>query len=135
MSDGPNGVREEIKCRTRGIPRAALDDFSTAMPVGICLAATWNPDLGRREGETIGQEARARGKDIMLGPGVNILRTPLCGRNFEYLGEDPYLSGRMAAGFIKGEQSQDITSCVKHFALDNQEFQRSSIDVELDERV
>jgi beta-glucosidase len=104
------------------------------MPAGICVAATWNPDLGYAEGEAIGQEARARGKDIMLGPGVNILRTPLCGRNFEYLGEDPFLSSRMAVGFVRGEQSQDISSCVKHFALNNQEFERGSINVEVDER-
>ena len=84
-------------------PSGKTDDFSTAMPAGICLAATWNPDLGYAEGEAIGQEARARGKDIMLGPGVNILRTPLCGRNFEYLGEDPFLSSRMAVGYVRGE--------------------------------
>ena len=104
------------------------------MPAGICLAATWNPELGFSEGEAIGQEARARGKDIMLGPGVNILRTPLCGRNFEYLGEDPFLTARMAVGYIRGEQSQDISSCVKHFALNNQEFERDTINVEVDER-
>ncbi|HEY5346256.1 MAG TPA: glycoside hydrolase family 3 C-terminal domain-containing protein, partial [Verrucomicrobiae bacterium] len=108
--------------------------FSTAMPAGICLAATWNPELGFSEGEAIGQEARWRGKDIMLGPGVNILRTPLCGRNFEYLGEDPFLSGVMCSGYIRGEQSQDISSCVKHFALNNQETDRGTINVEVGER-
>ncbi|MGD0743714.1 MAG: glycoside hydrolase family 3 C-terminal domain-containing protein [Verrucomicrobiota bacterium] len=133
MDDGPNGVREEVN--PRGFQSAGrTDDFSTAMPVGICLAATWDPELGYREGEAIGQEARERGKDIIFGPGVNILRTPLCGRNFEYLGEDPFLAGRMAVGFIQGEQSQDISSCVKHFALNNQEYQRSRINVEVDER-
>ncbi len=91
LDDGPHGVREDIGPDTWQ-PAGHTDDFSTAMPAGICLAATWDPDLGFREGEAIGQEARARGKDIMLGPGVNILRTPLCGRNFEYLGEDPFLS-------------------------------------------
>ena len=133
MSDGPHGVREDVGPDTW---QAAghTDDFSTAMPAGICLAATWNPDLGFSEGEAIGQEARERGKDIMLGPGVNILRTPLCGRNFEYLGEDPFLSSRMAVGYIRGAQSQDISSCVKHFALNNQEFQRGSINVDVDER-
>ncbi|HWD91760.1 MAG TPA: glycoside hydrolase family 3 C-terminal domain-containing protein [Verrucomicrobiae bacterium] len=133
MSDGPNGVREEIMPHSWD-PAGRTDDFSTAMPVGICLAATWDPDLGHREGEAIGQEARARGKDIMLGPGVNILRTPLCGRNFEYLGEDPFLTSRMAVGFIRGEQSQQISSCVKHYALNNQEHQRGTINVEVDER-
>ena len=133
MSDGPHGVREDIGPDTWS-PAGRTDDFSTAMPSGICLAATWNPDLGYAEGQTIGEEARARHKDIMLGPGVNILRTPLCGRNFEYLGEDPFLSAHMASGYIRGEQSQDISSCVKHFALNNQEFERGSINVEVDER-
>jgi beta-glucosidase len=133
LDDGPHGVREDIGPDTWE-PAKRTDDFATAMPSGICLAATWNPELGFREGEAIGQEARARGKDIMLGPGVNILRTPLCGRNFEYLGEDPFLSGQMCVGYIRGEQSQDISSCVKHFALNNQEFQRGTINVEVDER-
>jgi len=133
MSDGPHGVREDIGPDTWQ-SAGRTDDFSTAMPAGICLAATWNPDLAFSEGEAIGAEARARHKDIMLGPGVNILRTPLGGRNFEYLGEDPFLTSRMAVGFIRGEQSQDISSCVKHFALNNQEFQRGSINVEVDER-
>jgi beta-glucosidase len=133
LSDGPHGVREEIGPFSWR-PAGDTDDFSTAMPAGICLAATWNPELGFSEGEAIGQEARWRGKDIMLGPGVNILRTPLCGRNFEYLGEDPFLTSRLAVGYIRGEQSQDISACVKHFALNNQEFQRGSINVEVDER-
>ena len=133
MSDGPHGVREDVGPNTWAVA-GHTDDFSTAMPAGICLAATWNPNLGYSEGEAIGQEARERGKDIMLGPGVNILRTPLCGRNFEYLGEDPFLTSRMAAGYIRGAQSQDISSCVKHFALNNQEFDRGTINVEVDER-
>ena len=133
LDDGPHGVREDIGPDTWA-SAGRTDDFSTAMPAGICLAATWNPDLGFKEGEAIGQEARWRGKDIMLGPGVNILRTPLCGRNFEYLGEDPFLSGVMGSGYIRGEQSQDISSCVKHFALNNQEYQRGTINVEVDER-
>ncbi len=133
LSDGPHGVREDVGPDTWA-PAGHTDDFSTAMPAGICLAATWNPDLGFSEGQAIGQEARKRGKDIMLGPGVNILRTPLCGRNFEYLGEDPWLTSRMAVGFIRGEQSEDISSCVKHFALNNQETDRGTINVEVDER-
>ena len=133
LDDGPHGVREDIGPDTWA-PAGRTDDFSTAMPSGICLAATWNPGLGFSEGEAIGQEARARGKDIMLGPGINILRTPLCGRNFEYLGEDPFLTSQMCAGYIRGEQSQDVSSCVKHFALNNQEFQRGTINVEVDER-
>lgn len=133
LSDGPHGVREDIGPDTWD-PAGHTDDFATCMPAGICLAATWNPDLGYREGEAIGQEARKRGKDIMLGPGVNILRTPLGGRNFEYLGEDPFLTSRMAVGYIRGEQSQDVSSCVKHFALNNQEHERGTINVEVDER-
>jgi len=133
LDDGPHGVREDIGPDTWA-SAGRTDDFATAMPVGICLAATWNPGLGYAEGEAIGQEARARGKDIMLGPGVNILRTPLCGRNFEYLGEDPLLSGMMCSGYIRGEQSQNISSCVKHFALNNQESDRGTINVEVDER-
>jgi len=133
LSDGPHGVREDIGPDTWD-NAGHTDDFATAMPAGICLAATWNPDLGYRVGEAIGQEARARGKDIMLGPGVNILRTPLCGRNFEYLGEDPFLASEMCVGYIRGEQSQDVASCVKHFALNNEEFDRMNINVEVGER-
>jgi beta-glucosidase len=133
LSDGPHGVREDVGPDS-WIPAGHTDDFSTAMPCGICLAATWNPELSYSEGEAIGQEARARGKDIMLGPGVNILRTPLCGRNFEYLGEDPYLSGTMASQYVRGIQSEDVAACVKHFALNNQEYDRESINVDADER-
>jgi beta-glucosidase len=92
------------------------------------------PTLVSAKAKPSGRKPAQRGKDIMLGPGVNILRTPLCGRNFEYLGEDPFLTSRMAVGYIRGEQSQDISSCVKHFALNNQEFERGSINVEVDER-
>ena len=133
LSDGPHGVREDIGPDTWE-NSGHTDDFATALPAAICLAATWNAELGFSAGELIGQEARARGKDIMLGPGVNILRTPLCGRNFEYFGEDPLLSGVMGAGYVRGAQSQDIASCVKHFAVNNQENQRDMIDVEVDER-
>ena len=133
MSDGPHGVREEIGPDSWNAA-GRTDDFSTAMPVGICLAATWDPTLAMADGQTIGEEALVRGKNIMLGPGVNIMRTPLNGRNFEYLGEDPYLAGQMAIGFIQGEQSRGIASCVKHFAGNNQETQRNSIDVQMDDR-
>jgi len=133
MLDGPNGVREEIQ--PNGWNAAGrTDDFSTCFPSGICLAATWSPPVARAEGEAIGEEARARGKDIMLGPAVNIERIPLNGRSFEYFGEDPWLAGRIAVAFIQGEQSQDIASCVKHFAANNQETNRNSIDVNMDER-
>ena len=110
MDDGPNGVREEIQLNNFDPvnPRTDLSDASTAFPSGIGLAATWNPELAQAEGQAIGQEARARNKDIMLGPAVNIERIPLNGRSFEYYGEDPWLSGRIAVGFIHGEQSCDI---------------------------
>ncbi|HTB63868.1 MAG TPA: glycoside hydrolase family 3 C-terminal domain-containing protein [Opitutales bacterium] len=136
MSDGPNGVREEIQRNTFSdlYPLSNLIDASTAFPSGICLAATWNPELAKIAGQAIGEEARARGKDIILGPAVNIERTPLNGRSFEYLGEDPWLSGRIAVGFIQGEQSRDVASSVKHFAANNQETQRNSINVNVDER-
>ncbi|HZM04264.1 MAG TPA: glycoside hydrolase family 3 C-terminal domain-containing protein [Candidatus Saccharimonadales bacterium] len=133
MSDGPHGVREDIGPDTWQ-PAGHTDDFSTCMPAQIALASTWDPALAQKEGEVIGQEALARGKQIMLGPGVNILRTPLGGRTFEYLGEDPWLTGRMAVGYIRGVQSQGVASCVKHFAANNQEWDRMSINVEMDER-
>ena len=133
LSDGPHGVREDVGPDTWA-PSGHTDDFASAMPAGICLAATWNPDAAYATGEAIGQEARLRGKDIMLGPGINIMRTPLCGRNFEYLGEDPLLAGKLAVQYVRGAQAQDIASCVKHYAVNNQEFQRMSVNVEVDER-
>jgi beta-glucosidase len=133
LSDGPHGVREDVGPDS-WTPAGHTDDFVTAMPCGLALAATWNPELAQTEGATIGEEALARGKHIMLGPAVNIMRTPLCGRNFEYFGEDPFLASRIAVGYIRGEQSKDVASCVKHFAANNQEYQRGTINVEMDER-
>ncbi len=132
LDDGPMGVRAETG--RGGGDGNAVGDSSTAFPCGIGIAATWDPALAFRVGQAIAEEALARKKDIMLGPGVNIMRTPLNGRNFEYYGEDPYLASRMAVGYIEGEQSEDIASCVKHFALNNQEAARNSINVEVDER-
>ena len=129
MDDGPLGVRAEDPSR-----QASVDDFSTALPAALGLAATWNPDLATAYGAEIGQEAVHRGKNIMLGPALNIQRTPLCGRNFEYLGEDPYLTSRMAVHYIQGEQAQGVSSCAKHFAANNQEYQRNSINEIIDER-
>jgi beta-glucosidase len=133
LSDGPHGVREDIGPDSWK-PAGHTDDFSTCMPAGIALAATWNPSLAQQEGEVIGQEARKRGKQIMLGPSLNIMRTPLCGRNFEYMGEDPFLTSRMAVGYIHGVQSQGVSSCAKHFAANNQEMDRFTVNVEMDER-
>ncbi len=133
MSDGPHGVRAEVArdswdCLNRP------EDKCTYLPTETALAATFNTDLALRFGETLGSEARARGKDIILGPGVNIIRTPLCGRNFEYLSEDPYLTAKMAVPIIKGIQSQDVAACVKHYALNNQELDRSGVNVEVSDR-
>lgn len=133
MSDGPEGVREEIEANGWR-PAGRTDDYSTWLPADLGLAATFDPDLARDYGAVIGQEAKARGKHIMLGPSLNIQRTPLNGRNFEYMGEDPWLTSRMAVDFIRGEQSQGVASCAKHFAANNQETDRGTIDVEMDER-
>ena len=132
MDDGPLGVREEVGAGFRNMNRT--DDFATAMPATLGLAATFNTNLANAFGAVIGQEAKQRGKNIMLGPSVCIQRTPLCGRNFEYLGEDPYLTARIAVNYIEGEQAQGVGSCVKHYAANNQENQRGTIDVEMDER-
>jgi beta-glucosidase len=132
MSDGPHGVRHE---HGRGwFALEDADDKATYLPVGICLASTWNRELGYKYGEVLGNEAKERGKHVILGPGVNIIRSPLNGRNFEYLSEDPYLTAEMAVGYIKGVQSQGTASCVKHFAANNQETDRHRIDVIVSKR-
>jgi len=132
MSDGPHGVRKEHG-RDWVVDNDA-DDSATYLPVGVALAATWNRDLGYQYGEVLGSEANARGKDVILGPGVCIQRTPLNGRNFEYLTEDPYLNGQMAISYVKGVQSQDVAPCVKHYAANNEEVDRSWVDVQMSER-
>ena len=132
MDDGPMGVRAEVGEGFRNLNRT--DDFATAMPATLGLAATFNTNLANAYGAVIGQEAKQRGKNIMLGPSVCIQRTPLCGRNFEYMGEDPFLTARIAVNYIEGEQAQGVGSCIKHYAANNQEDQRGSIDVEMDER-
>jgi beta-glucosidase len=104
------------------------------MPALIGLAATWNTDLATAYGKVIGEEARQRGKQIMLGPGMNIMRTPLNGRNFEYPGEDPFLSSRMVVNYIRAVQAEDVASCAKHFVANDQEWERGKINVEMDER-
>ncbi len=132
MSDGPHGVRKE---HGRGwIGSESPEYFGTYLPVGVSLAATWNPELGYTFGKVLGQEANARGKDVILGPGINILRTPLNGRNFEYLSEDPYLVSKMAVGYIKGVQDQQVAACVKHYLANNQEIERNTVSVEMSER-
>ena len=131
-SDGPHGVRPEQGRDWKGVKNA--DDAGTYLPTNNTLAATWNPALGYAYGTVLGSEANARGKDIILGPGINIVRAPLNGRNFEYLSEDPFLVAQMVVGYIKGVQSQGVSACVKHFAANNQETHRDDIDVSMSER-
>src|SRR6516225_3083036 len=132
MDDGPMGVRQEVGEGFHNLERQ--EDCATAMPATLGLAATFDKELAYAYGAVVGQEAKQRKKNIMLGPSLNIQRTPLCGRNFEYLGEDPYLTSRTAVNYIQGEQAQGVGSCAKHFAANNQENQRDSINVEMDER-
>ena len=113
-TDGPHGIRPEVKW-DEWDQAGWTNDSIVAFPALTCLASTWDVDLARLYGVSIGEEARYRKKDVLLGPGVNIFRTPLCGRNFEYMGEDPYLSGKMAVQYIKGVQSNGVATCVKHF--------------------
>jgi beta-glucosidase len=133
MSDGPHGVRHEI-CRDSWDPVETEEDRSTYLPTGTALAATWNPALARRFGEVLGAEARHRGKDMILGPGINIIRTPICGRNFEYYSEDPYHIAKMVVPTVQGIESQQVAACVKHYAANNQELNRQGVDARMDER-
>ena len=133
MSDGPHGVREEIQWNSWNVA-SWTNDSCTAFPALTCLAATWNPDMSALYGKAIGEEARYREKDVLLGPGVNIYRTPLNGRNFEYMGEDPYLASVMVVPYIQGVQKNGVAACVKHYALNNQELWRGHINVELSDR-
>lgn len=133
MSDGPMGVRQEFEPdHWKAIDRS--DDYATYLPCNSALAATWNRDLAFAMGSVLGEEARGRGKDVILAPGINIKRSPLCGRNFEYFSEDPYLTGELAVPFIQGVQQWDVAACVKHFAANNQETQRLWVNVEIDEK-
>ncbi|HEX2927395.1 MAG TPA: glycoside hydrolase family 3 C-terminal domain-containing protein [Ruminiclostridium sp.] len=133
FSDGPLGIRNEFEDDNwKVIGNNA--DCVTYLPANTALAATFNRTLAGRLGGVLGCEARGRGKDIILAPGVNIIRTPLCGRNYEYFSEDPILTGELAAAYIKGVQNFDVAACVKHFAANNQEFERLSISAEVDER-
>lgn len=131
-SDGPHGVRAENG--RDWIQDKDASDSGTYLPTGVCLAATWNPKLGFEYGKVLGSEANFRGKDVILGPGINIIRTPLNGRNFEYQSEDPYLISKMAVGYIKGVQSQGISACVKHYLANNQETNRTTVNVHMSER-
>ncbi len=132
MSDGPMGVRQEFQpAHWQSIGHS--DDYVTYLPCNSALASTWNRDLAYDTGSVLGEEARGRGKDVILAPGINIKRSPLCGRNFEYFSEDPYLTKELAVPFIQGVQNWDVAACVKHFAVNNQETERLWVEVEIDE--
>lgn len=132
-TDGPHGIRPEVLW-DEWDQAGWTNDSCVAFPSLTCLAATWNTDMSMLYGKSIGEEARYRNKSILLGPGVNIYRTPLNGRNFEYMGEDPYLSGEMVAPYVQGVQSNGVAACVKHFALNNHEVNRHNTNVIIDDR-
>ena len=121
LADGPQGIRNHCT-------------HSTLYPCGIAAASTWNRDILRQYGASLADDARARGVGILLGPGVNIYRYPLCGRNFEYMGEDPYLTSELACKYIEGVQSRGVISTIKHFAGNNQEWNRHHASSDIDER-
>lgn len=133
MSDGPHGVRAEIEWDSWAYA-GWTNDSCTAFPALTCLASTFNPELAYEYGLSVGEEARYRNKDVLLGPGVNIYRTPLNGRNFEYMGEDPFLASEMVVPYVKGVQKNGVAACVKHYALNNQETRRNHVDVHVSDR-
>lgn len=133
MTDGPHGIRAELNWNNFDYAKWANDEC-TAFPALTCLAATFNPELAYQYGKAIGEEALYRKKNVVLGPGVNIYRMPLNGRNFEYMGEDPFLTSKMAVPYIQGVQQNGVAACVKHYALNNQEQWRQHINVELSDR-
>ena len=133
MDDGPHGVREELEWNTWRVAKWT-NDAIVAFPSLTCLAATWNRDLSTLYGHSLSEEFAFRGKDIILGPGVNIQRTPLNGRAFEYMGEDPMLAGQMAVPYIKAAQANGVACCLKHFVLNDQETDRFSVNVNVSER-
>jgi beta-glucosidase len=133
LSDGPHGVRAEMNRDDWGYA-GWTNDSSTCFPTGTALAASWNPQLAFDRGIVLGEEARARKKDVLLGPGINIIRDPLCGRNFEYLSEDPFLISAMTVPYIKAVQSKDVAVSVKHYLANNQEENRTTVDVSMSNR-
>ena len=132
-TDGPHGIRPEVKW-DEWDQAGWTNDSCTAFPALTCLAATWSEEMSALYGKAIGEEARYREKDVLLGPGVNIYRTPLCGRNFEYMGEDPFLAGKMAVPYIQEVQKNGVAVCVKHYALNNQEANRHTYNAVVDDR-
>lgn len=133
MMDGPHGIRPEVLWDEWN-QAGWTNDSCVAFPALTCLAATWNPEAALLYGQSIGEEARYRNKTVLLGPGVNIYRTPLNGRNFEYMGEDPYLASQMVVPYVKGVQQNGVAACVKHYALNNQEINRHTTNVIVDDR-
>ncbi len=132
-SDGPRGVRKDFE-KDKWSEIGLSYDYVSYLPCNSALAATWNRELAYAAGKILGKETRGRGKDMILAPGVNIMRTPLCGRSFEYMGEDPYLVSELVVPLVHGIEENDVSSCVKHFALNNQEERRMDVDVEVSER-
>ena len=132
-TDGPFGIREEMG-RHSWKPKGLTTDSATFFPTGSALAASWNPELAYRYGKGIGEEAKTRGKDILLAPAINITRSPLNGRTFEYMSEDPFLNSRLAVNYVRGVQDCGVASCVKHFAANNQETNRDFVNVSMNER-
>jgi len=132
-TDGPHGIRPDVLW-DEWVQAGCTNDSCTAFPALSALAATWNDELAYLYGQNIGEEASFRGKTVLLGPGVNINRSPLNGRTFEYMGEDPYLTSRMVAPYVRGVQSNGVAACVKHFALNNQEINRFTTNVHIDDR-
>ena len=133
MTDGPHGIRPEVLW-DEWEQAGWSNDSCVAFPALTCLAASWDPEIARLYGKSIGEEARYRNKTVLLGPGVNIYRSPLNGRNFEYMGEDPYLAGKMVVPYVQGVQQNGVAACVKHYALNNQEVNRHTTNVIVDDR-
>ena len=131
-SDGPHGIRRQAGAGDHLGLNPSLP--ATCFPTAATVANSWDPDLGEDVGQALGEEAAAQGVNIVLGPGLNMKRSPLCGRNFEYFSEDPYLTGKMAAGYIRGIQSQGVYACPKHFAVNSQELRRMAMNAVVDER-
>lgn len=133
MTDGPHGIRPEVLW-DEWEQAGWTNDSCVAFPALTCLAASWDPEIARLYGKSIGEETRYRNKTVLLGPGVNIYRSPLNGRNFEYMGEDPYLAGKMVVPYVQGVQQNGVAACVKHYALNNQEVNRHTTNVIVDDR-
>ncbi|MCI8824063.1 MAG: glycosyl hydrolase [Lachnospiraceae bacterium] len=132
LSDGPHGIRKQAGAGDHLGLNASLE--ATCFPTAATVANSWNEQLGEEIGEALGEEAQAMEVNVLLGPGLNIKRSPLCGRNFEYFSEDPYLSGKMAAAYVRGIQKKGVYACLKHFAANSQELRRMSMDSVVDER-